>query len=90
MFTPLTADHHHRSTTMGGTPLPDRPPHRAGDPVAIPRADLTDHLADLDEAYDALDRGAHARARSLLDGVLCRLHARVFAHLPEGEQPRPA
>ncbi len=75
---------------MGGAPLPDRPPHGPLDPVAIPRADLTDHLADLDEACDALDRGAHAQARRLLDGVLCHLHARVFAHLPEGEQPRPA
>jgi len=75
---------------MGGTPHPDRPPHGSHDPVAIPRADLTDDLADLDEAYEALDRGAHAQARRLLDGVLCRLHARVFAHLPDGDGPQLA
>lgn len=75
---------------MGGTPHPDRTPHRPHDPVPISRADLTDHLADLDEAYEAIDRGAHAHARRLLDGVLCQLHARVFAHLPDGETAAPA
>lgn len=75
---------------MGGTQHPDRPAPGPHDPIAIPRADLTDHLADLDEAYEAIDRGAHAHARRLLDGVLCHLHARVFAHLPEGDAPSPA
>lgn len=75
---------------MGGTPLPDRPRPGSHDPVAIPRADLTDDLADLDEAYEALDPATNHRTRELLDGVLCRLHARVFAHLPEGEQPAGA
>ena len=68
---------------MGRTPHPDGP----RDPVAIPRAELTDDLADLDEAYDALDPTTDRRARELLEGVLCRQHARVFAHLPDGEGP---
>ena len=75
---------------MGGTPLPDRARHDRHDPVAISRADLTDDLADLDEAYEALEPGTSHRTRELLDGVLCRLHARVFAHLPEGDQPAGA
>ncbi|HMQ26215.1 MAG TPA: hypothetical protein PKA98_09525 [Acidimicrobiales bacterium] len=75
---------------MGGNPHADRSRDGARDPVLISRADLTDDLADLDEAYDALDRGAHAQARRLLDGVLCRYHARVFAHLPDGEGPQVA
>lgn len=73
---------------MGGGPRSTPHPQAApDDPVAIPRTTLTDHLADLDEVYDALDATGDAEARRKLDGVLCALHARVFAHLPDGETP---
>ncbi|MCB1004123.1 MAG: hypothetical protein KDB35_08050 [Acidimicrobiales bacterium] len=74
---------------MGGAPRPGDGRRRTArpDPIAIPREALCEHLADLDEAYDALGPASDPRARRLLDGVLCALHARVFDHLPTGEGP---
>lgn len=72
---------------MGGPPPhPDheRPGSRRQDPVEIPRGALRDHVADLDEVYDAIEHTGGPETTALLEGVLCSLHARLFAHLPEG------
>lgn len=73
---------------MGGPPPP---PHRRTDrrgarqdPVEIPRGDLRDHVADLDQVYAAIEASPQHEAAALLGDVLCSLHNRLFPHLPDG------
>ena len=72
---------------MGGPsePRDERRQAQRRDPVPIPRDELRGHLADLDEACEALGNGDDPKAHRLVGDAVAWLQAVMFDHLPPGD-----